>query len=336
MIRDEHFLALFTAASLAAFVHLGHREQRRYQRELREQPYARVARWLNAHRSREECDRVQAVRREYASAVVDRYRAEIQALWAERGSGGEPKFALLDLGKIKLRVNPKLEPKEGFDSSAWSWDEAHALIRRTQQDPEHQDNKQRWRDVDSMVRFLLEKDLARQAHGRKFLPPDVTQHQFRPNPDVRRTGPREFTASIRPGDFAGHEAALSKLLEGEWQGGGWRVKIDWNEKAAYAMLAHSSSSRSFVNHRKKTMEIANLAWTKTVAHELGHILGFDDHYYNVWNARNCYYSQESRLADIMSNSERGHLTGRHWEILDHAYPWKAEGPKEVFSYTYGK
>lgn len=336
MIREEHLLALFTAASLAAFTYVGHRGLERYQREQRESPYSRLARYLNGHKSREACDVSLASRREYAAGVVDRFRAELRELWNERGGEGEPKFALLDLGRTKLRINPKAEPKQGFDASAWSWDEAYSLIRRTQAEPGHRDNKQRWRDVDSMVKFLMEKDVARQVHGRKFLPPDETQHQFRPNPDVHRTGPREFTASIRPGDFKGHEQTLSKLLEDEWRSGGWHLKIDWNEKASYVMLAHSDSSRSFVNHRRKTMEIANLAWTKTVAHELGHILGFDDHYYNVWNARNCYYSQESRLADIMSNSEKGGLLPRHWELLDQAYPEKKEGPKEPFSYTWRK
>lgn len=336
MIRDEHLVALATAAALSAFVYLGQREQRDHIREWNARPYTRAARFLNQHRSREECDRQQASYREFVASVVDRYRLEINDLWSERGSGGQPKFALLDVGLIKLRVNPKTEPKAGFDSSSWSWDEAAALIRRTQQDPGHADNKQRWRDVDSMAKFLLEKDVARQLYGQKFLPPDITQHQFRPNPDVRRTGPREFTVSIRPGTFRGHEDTLRRLLEEEWQGDGWRGRIDWSNKAAYSMLAHTSSSRSLVNHRTRTMEIANLSWTKTVAHELGHVLGFDDHYYNVWNARNCYYSQESRLGDIMSNSEKGKLTKRHWEILDQAYPWRAEGPKAIFTYTYGK
>ncbi len=333
-IAPEHLLAVSTAAFLSAFVFLGVRAQHRFQLEWRERPYTRMARFLNTYRSREECDLELAVRRELTSTIVDRFRSEIRALWNERGSGNEPAFSLLDLGKIKLRVNPKVAPQSGFDRSAWSWDEAYSLILRTQQNPNHPDNQQRWRDIDSMVRYLMEKDIGRQVQGRKYLPPEATEHSFRPNPEVRRTGAREFTVRLQPGDFAGHEGTLQKLLQDEWQGNGWKVKIVWSPSASYRMLAHSNSSRSFVNHRKKTMEIANLAWTKTVAHELGHILGFDDHYYNVWNARNCYYSQESRLADIMSNSEKGRLTPRHWELLDKAYPLGAVGPSGPFSYTY--
>jgi len=331
-----HIAAIFVAVLLAAFAYLGKAQLERYKNELRAQPYSQIARKLNEHRSREFCDTNQAKRRLYSATIVDRFRAELKGLWGERGSGGEPKFALVDLGVAKLRQSPPTTAQRGFDSSAWSWDEAYALIQRTQQDPASPENKERWRDVDSMVKFLLEKDVSRQIYGRKFLPPDLTQHKFRPNESVRRTGPKEFTVKVNIGDFRSHEETLRRILENEWQGRGWKVKVSWGGEESYRMLAHSNSSRSFVNHRKKTMEIANLAWTKTVAHELGHILGFDDHYYNVWNPRNCYYSQESRLADIMSNSDKGGLTDRHWEILDQAYPWGSTAAKEVFSYTYGK
>jgi hypothetical protein len=165
----------------------------------------------------------------------------------------------------------------------------------------------------------------------------VTEHQFRPNPGVARTGEHEFTVQLDPGDFQGHEEVLRRLLEQEWQGDGYRVRVQWVSGGnAYRLRAHFDSNRSFVNHRTRTLEIANLAWTKTVAHELGHVLGFDDHYYNVWNGRNCYYSQESRLGDLMSNSEHGAVTSRHWEVLRHAYPWRGEPLKEPFRYVYGK
>jgi hypothetical protein len=104
----------------------------------------------------------------------------------------------------------------------------------------------------------------------------------------------------------------------------------------YSLRVLLTGNRSFVNHRKRILLVSNLAWTKTVAHELGHILGFDDHYYDVWHDRNCYYTQESRLGDLMSNSERGSITPRHWELLDRAYPWKKAAHRKGFGYFYGK
>jgi hypothetical protein len=338
-VRDleVHFAAAFTVLSIAAFARFGQLEVRRIRVWEREHPYSSLARKLNRMPNREWCDDQEAPHRMYASAVVDRFSDEIRALWQARAGGTEPKFSLVELGAAQLRVSPKMPPATGFDSSAWSWGEAEGMIRRTQSDSNANDNLDRWRDIDSMVKFLVEKDYARLVYGRHFDTPDVTQHQFRPNPGVVRTGEHEFTVQLDAGDFKGHEETLRRVLEPEWQGGGNHVKIQWlNGGNAYVLHAHHDSNRSYVNHRTRTMEIANLAWTKTVAHELGHVLGFDDHYYNVWNARNCYYSQESRLADIMSNSEHGSVTARHWEVLNEAYPWRAEPRHDPFSYTYGK
>jgi hypothetical protein len=328
---DVHLAALAIALLVAGFTWIGLRERA----WIRAHPFSVIARALNRHPNREWCDDVAAKYRVYATAVVDRFGDEIRALWGERGNGNQPTFSLADLGAAKLRVSPKYPPATGFDSSSWSWDEAYGLIQRTQSEPDSKENLERWRDVDSMVRYLIEKDYGRLVLGKKYDAPEAVVHQFRPNAGVRRTGPREFTVTLDPGDFRGHEEALRRILEPEWCGGGYVVKVEWAAGRGYRVLAHHNSSRSFVNHRTRTLEIANLAWTKTVAHELGHVLGFDDHYYNVWNGRNCYYSQLSRLGDIMSNSEHGGVTSRHWELLDQAYPWRGEAKKEPFSYVYG-
>ncbi|MGZ3716660.1 MAG: hypothetical protein ACXWR1_00040 [Bdellovibrionota bacterium] len=336
MDRDVHLGAAAITLFVIAFAILDRREVQTIRRFERENPFTTLARKLNTLPNREWCDDNQARNRLYASEIVDRFGDEIRALWKDRGTGGEPKFALLDLGVIKLRINPKAPPGEGFDSSAWSWDEAAGLISRARADPNAKDNVEHWRDLDSMVRFLVEKDYGRLVYGKKFLAPDVTEHQFRPDPSVTRTGEHVFTVKLNPGDFRSREAALEKILESEWQGGAYRVRIQWVDSDAYRLTYHSDTNRSFVNHRLKTMDIANLAWTKTVAHELGHVLGFDDHYYNVWNGRNCYYSQESRMGDLMSNSEHGVVTARHWAILDHAYPWNGAALTQPFNYAYGK
>ncbi len=331
--RGIHFAAFAIVVSLLAFAYFGAQALKRGRARENGYAYSALARILNQHARRETCDDQLAQRRYFGARVLDRFRADILGLWSARTGEKEPQFTLLDLGTIKLRISPKTLATTGYDSSAWSWDEVYGLIQRTQGGGDHAD---RWRDVDSMVRFLLEKDYGRIVLGRKFLAPELTQHRFRPNGGVTRTGPREFTVRLDPGELRGHEHYLQNILESEWQSHGFRVRIQWVGGEAYRLLTHHDSSRSFVNHRKRTMEIANLAWTRTVAHELGHVLGFDDHYYNVWNGRNCYYSQESRLGDLMSNSEKGKVTARHWQLLDQAYPWGAPARRESFVYLYGK
>jgi hypothetical protein len=313
---------------------------RRRAEELARQPLSRLAAELNGTRPQEFCDEQDAHFRAYVAAVVDRFRPQIRLLWAKRKSTEEPRFALLDLGRIQLRLSPRVNPPpKGFDSSSWSWEDAYGLIQRTQQDPDAKENEERWRDLDSITQYLLEKDFLRLKRKVEFLEPEQARHNFRPNSVVSRTGPREFTVRLEIGDFPGLEKVLANVFEQEWKGSdGWHVRVQWVPpgSGAYSLRILLNGNRSFVNHGKRVMLIANLAWTRTVAHELGHILGFDDHYYHVWHPRNCYYSQESRLGDIMSNSDRGSITARHWQILDSAYPWKKEARHEEFSYVYGR
>jgi hypothetical protein len=299
--------------------------------------YEAIAIQIN-DRSSLDCDKVASGRRVGLAKVIDRHREEIQGLWAGRKKEEFPHFPMESVGPIFLRLNPPREKRTGFEVTSWSWEEGYALYWRLQQDPNHPDSNQRWRDLDTLVRFLLEKDLARILLGREFRTPDAVQHQFRRTGAVTRTSPQAFAVRLHPGDFSEERDKLRLLLEREWRSHGKEVKVIWDESTpdTYRVQALFRAGRSYVNHRRRSLVIANFSWVRTVAHELGHVLGFDDHYYSVWNERNCYYTQESRLNDLMSNSETGTISPRHWEILNEAYPWRASSDKTNFPYQFGK
>ncbi len=282
------------------------------------------------------CERQVQDKRLYLAKVIDEFRPLIQGLWAKQDGRELPKSQLLPLGKIQLRLSPEARPKHPYDQSSWSWEEAQGLLLKTQLDPRSPASLEAWRNLDTMARYLLEKDSLRIVEKRVFVPPKIAQHLFRPNLAMRRTGPKEFTVPLNAGDFAGEEAKLQKLLESEWSGAGYRVRLEWKkDPSLYTFRINLLSSRSFVNHKKRTLEIANMAWTKTVAHEFGHVLGFADHYYSVWHADHCYYTQETRNADLMSNSDIGQVNTRHWQVLDQAYPWQKRAVRELFAYQFG-
>lgn len=299
--------------------------------------YEQIALQINSSSSNP-CDAGSAQRRVGLAKVIDRYRSDIQGLWQARKSEEFPEFKMERVGPVFLRVNKKREEKTGFDSSTWGWEEAFGLYLRTQRNSSDPENIQRWRDLDTLVRFLLEKDVSRVLRGRKFLTPDIAVHTFRPNPSVRRVSRTEFEVKLDPGDFEGDANTLKKLFEKEWRSHGKKILIEWapEDPAAYQVRALFRSGRSYVSHREKSLVIANFSWVRTVAHELGHVLGFDDHYYSVWNDRNCYYTQESRLSDLMSSSDQGGIVSRHWALLEEAYPWKGERRADPFSYQFGK
>lgn len=297
-------------------------------------PYEFVARRLG-ERGEDFCDRENARTRLYLSRVIDLMRPRIRALWNGRKGEEFPQFKMEAVGPVFLRVSEPGRFEQGFDDSHWSWEEAAATYYRTQTDPAHPDTNQRWRDLDTEVRFLLERDVGRILRGRKYLPPERTPHAFRPSMAVRRKGKKAFVVRLDAGDFSGAEKKLEKIFSSSWSSPEGRVEVEWvrNDPAAYRLRADFGSSRSYVNHGNKSLVIANFAFTRTVAHELGHVLGFADHYYSVWNDRNCYYTQKSRLGDLMSNSEKGVVTATHWKILEKAYPLGAP-PATGFSYFF--
>lgn len=300
--------------------------------EERRHPYTLLARRLDALKNREWCDERMQAKRLYVTAVVDRFRPQIENLFQSADQKPGEAVPTVDLGLVKLRIyQPKKEILDENDST-WSWEDAYGLIQKIQLEENEAEQHRNWRDVDAMARYLLEKDSAR-LYGKNL---SGENHLFQPNSTVSRTGPKEFTVEMDPGDFFGHQDALAKILESEWSGNGYHLRLKWTrgDPKLYHFSAYLQAGRSYVSHPKKSVEIANLAWTKVVAHELGHVLGFADHYYNLWDANHCYYTQKSRRADLMSNSEDGKISLRHWEILDQAYPWKKERALQPFNYVF--
>ena len=75
------------------------------------------------------------------------------------------------------------------------------------------------------------------------------------------------------------------------------------------------NNRSFVNFNLKEINLFPFTAVRTVAHEYGHVLGFDDHYYTVWNSEKCEYHAQYNEEDIMSDSETGDVTNLEWQTL---------------------
>jgi hypothetical protein len=282
-----------------------------------------------------ECDRNSSERRIALSKMMDRYRSSILGLWKNRSSSAFPEFKMEAIGPVFIRYSKKKDVKEEFESSVWSWEEAHGMFLRTQQKVNDPSIRQMWLDLDTAIKYLLEKDFSRVIRKKSFLSPEKTEHLFRIIPAVERISKNKFRVKLNPGEFSGAEKAIERLILKEWKSHGYEVQIDWsNEPIAYRLVVNFQSGRSFVNHATREMKIANFAFAKTVAHEFGHVLGFDDHYYSVWNEMNCYYTQQSRLGDLMSNSELGSVQKEHWDILAEAYPFPKKAKREKFIYRF--
>jgi hypothetical protein len=301
--------------------------------------YERAALLLDRSPKREWCDLQTSQSRLRLARLIDHFRPRIQELFNAQSGADFPEFKMESVGPILLRLSPSRKAAQDYEISSWSWEDARDKYLKTQRNPLAKDIGEQWRAIDTAVRYLLEQDLRRLVFSRPQLEPEKTLHLFQPKGAVIRSKQNEWQVKLSAGDFAGSEKKIEEIFRRQWWSHGRKVQILWvgpGDTASYKLVANRRSARSFVDHKTREMVIAHLAWTRTVSHELGHILGFDDHYYSVWNSENCYYQQKARLGDLMSHSETGEITEEHWQLLEKAYSLDESQTSKDFRYVYGK
>lgn len=104
----------------------------------------------------------------------------------------------------------------------------------------------------------------------------------------------------------------------------YRIRIEDVKKplAGYAAnISREVGGRAYVDREKFTMELFNFGRLRTIPHEFGHILGFADNYFTLWNKKTCGYDVEINPGDLMSDSTAGVVLPEHWEQLKKTY-WK--------------
>ena len=108
---------------------------------------------------------------------------------------------------------------------------------------------------------------------------------------------------------------------------GNRLKIDWTTgHGIYKIVVDPLLKRAYVSHEEKTIYLESFMDEKELAHEIGHVLGFADHYREEWNS-DCSIYYESDGRDLMSSSKRGIITAQHWKLLNEIYSTKMTGPR---------
>jgi len=99
-----------------------------------------------------------------------------------------------------------------------------------------------------------------------------------------------------------------------------RVELSNDPKLSYKVqMDPAVGNRAFVNRKDFFMQLFERNSLKTIVHEFGHILGFNDYYFTTWNTTTCAYNYESNEGDVMSSSHDGAILPRHWEDLKKVY-----------------
>lgn len=148
-------------------------------------------------------------------------------------------------------------------------------------------------------------------------------HRFRKNRKIVSDG-IELTVPMIAGFFKGFEQEFSEAATSEWNVLGRKIKIDWRgeeEAGVYRIkFFDDPTGRAFVDHSELSLNLQRGVRLKSIPHELGHVLGFKDYYYENYQPSTCMLTEEVEGTDLMSDSSKGVISQKHWDLLDRYYP----------------
>ncbi len=152
---------------------------------------------------------------------------------------------------------------------------------------------------------------------------------FNKNAAIKRLNESEYELPLYSGAFVEVQDQLAEYITSVWKSEKSQLKIRWvtteeNEFSnIYKLISNLSwGERSFVRPSTKSIVLANGVRVRSIAHEIGHVLGFLDRYFEVWNPQQCEYLVQYNLGDLMSDPEAGVVTTDEWAQLDKEYPLK--------------
>jgi hypothetical protein len=144
------------------------------------------------------------------------------------------------------------------------------------------------------------------------------------NPDIRIEG-NSMVVPMNLSVFGSDANNIVSAIEQQWNiDPDYKIRIEpiSGVTAGYVVnVRREGGGRAYTDFKNKTLELQNYGDFKTIAHEFGHVLGFADTYFTVWDSVGCRYWVEWNPGDLMSGSSTGQVQPEHWEKLKQTY-WK--------------
>jgi hypothetical protein len=120
-------------------------------------------------------------------------------------------------------------------------------------------------------------------------------------------------------------STLKGFIESVWQTPQNQVEISWKNSSDDSdvfklFFEKDVGSLSFTQFYQRQVHFFAYNNNRVIAHEMGHVLGLDDHYYILWNPDTCEYTLQTNNGDLMSNQNTGSVTAEEWAQLFEKYP----------------
>ncbi len=152
---------------------------------------------------------------------------------------------------------------------------------------------------------------------------DVDRYLFHGAPKLKTETDRDrlmITLDLHPGVLNEPELKLlESTAEEVWKKTDVMLNLEWNSLATdlFSVLFHIElpGARPNVNRANRSINLYPGSNLRSIAHEIGHVLGFPDHYYTVWDEKECVYTQLTLDTDVMSDSITGSVTETEWKVL---------------------
>ncbi|MEQ1878790.1 MAG: hypothetical protein ABL958_19270, partial [Bdellovibrionia bacterium] len=149
---------------------------------------------------------------------------------------------------------------------------------------------------------------------------------------VKWISPTELELPLDPGVFSSAKNEMAEFIESVWKNDKVKLKIRWADKTSLPelfqiQLGQAAGGRASMNYNKKSITMNPGTRSRSLAHEAGHVLGFRDEYFTLWDgSENCTYIVEYTEEDVMSTSSSGKVTDVQWKALETVYARPAATP----------
>lgn len=187
------------------------------------------------------------------------------------------------------------------------------------------------KDYSALLSDLRDSDTRAQAEKtlrtiESYISGDLHRFEMEPNLKITHSG-SELRLPLYTGDLATVTTELSQYIEAVWTFSNLSLKLNWQSRPGdlfTVLLLPGTGGRSYVSYSKKQVALYNNVNTRAIAHEIGHVLGFPDHYYEVWDEAKCTYHEQYREDDLMSDSVNGKVLDEEWTTLQKTYSASAQ------------